>query len=82
MFGIHPAILISIGVCFVILAWILFKEKFIEALVRMLVGGMIIYSINGILPQYAIGINGISLVCSGLLGIPGVAMLYLVGAIV
>ena len=82
MFGIHPVILISIGICFVILLWVLFKEKFIEALVRMMVGGIIIYCINGMLPQYAIGINSVSLVCSGLLGIPGVAMLYIVSAMV
>ncbi len=80
--GIHPAILISIGICFVILAWVLFKEKCIEALTRMVVGGIIIYCLNGVMPQYAVGINGMSLICSGILGIPGVAMLYIVGAIV
>ncbi len=82
MFGIHPAILISIGVCIVILLWVLFKEKFIQVVVRMIVGCIVIYGLNGLLPQYAIGINAISLGCSGILGIPGVAMLYIVGAIV
>ncbi|WP_070000660.1 pro-sigmaK processing inhibitor BofA family protein [Cellulosilyticum sp. I15G10I2] len=82
MFGIHPAILISIGICIVILLWVLLKEKFIQAVVRMIVGGILIYFLNGLLPQYAIGINAISLTCSGILGIPGVAMLYIVGAVV
>ncbi|MDF2879099.1 MAG: sigmaK-factor processing regulatory BofA [Clostridia bacterium] len=82
MFGIHPAILISMGICIIILLWVLFKEKFVEVTARAIVGGVIIYCINGILPQYAIGINAMSLGCSGLLGIPGVAMLYIMGMMV
>lgn len=82
MFGIHPAILICMGICFMILLWVLLKEKFIEGIARMIVGGILIYCINSMLPQYAIGINLISLGCSGVLGIPGVAMLYIVNTIV
>jgi len=82
MFGIHPAILICMGICFMILLWVLLKEKFIEGILRMIVGGILIYCINSVLPQYALGINGISLGCSGVLGIPGVAMLYIVNAII
>lgn len=66
----------------IILFWVLFKEKFIQAVIRIMVGGIIIYYINGILPQYAIGINAVSLGCSGILGIPGIAMLYILVAIV
>ena len=82
MFGIHPAILICMGICFVFLLWILFKEKFIEAVMRAIVGGVLIYCINSVLPQYAIGLNAMTLSCAGLLGIPGVAMLYIVGAVI
>jgi inhibitor of the pro-sigma K processing machinery len=70
------------GICFMLLLWILLKEKFIEGIARMIVGGILIYTINSLLPQYAIGINLISLGCSGVLGIPGVAMLYIVGIMV
>ena len=82
MFGIHPAILICIGICVVTLLWILLKEKFIEIIVRAIVGGILIYCINNVLPEYAIGVNALTLSCSGILGIPGVAMLYIVGAVV
>lgn len=79
--NIHPAILMGIGICLVMLLWILLKEKFIQAIMRVILGIIIIYYLNALLPQYAIGLNIVSLSCSGMLGIPGVAMLYLVGSI-
>lgn len=80
--GINPVILICIGICVMILMWVLFQELFIKLLSRVVIGAIIIYSINEVLPQYAIGINAMTIGCSGVLGIPGVVMVYILGGIV
>lgn len=76
--GVHPILLISLGICILFLLLVLFQEKLISFLIRGILGGLLIYAINLLFPEYAIGINFFTLGCSGLLGIPGIATLYIV----
>ena len=75
----HSAIMMCIGICTILLFWVLFREKCLEVIARIIVGCIIIYFVNKVVPQYAIGINALSIICSGLLGVPGVGMLYMIG---
>ena len=78
MFSISPIIMFFIGICVVMLIWILAKDIIMTISIRALVGTLLIIFVNSFIPsQHQIGVNFISILCSGVLGIPGVAMLYL-----
>ena len=71
------------GMCGLVLLIVLFKQKFqglIHFLLRMAAGAISVLWINSILAgqgiAVSVGLNAISLLTSGILGIPGVALLY------
>lgn len=85
---IKMAIQILAGVCGVVLSILLLKRKMqfiLEFLLRAGVGAVTILWINHILLQQGIllsvGINFLSLLTSGTLGIPGVALLFAILAL-
>lgn len=55
-------------------------EKIINFALRLVFGGVAILCINGLLLRMGagltVGVNGISLALSGLLGVPGIFALY------
>lgn len=77
--SVHPIILVCIGLCTVMLICAMGKRFLVDFFGKMLVGLALILGINLIVPEtFAIGINIITMVCAGILGIPGVIMLYLI----
>ncbi len=78
MFSISPIVMFFIGICVIMLVWILAKDIITKISIRASVGTALIIFINSFMPtQQQIGVNFISILCSGVLGIPGVAMLYI-----
>ncbi len=75
-------IFICIGICIVILVWILFGKQLFNLLVNGVAGFIVIYCINGLLPAYAIGVNILTMGIATLLGIPGVITLYIITMII
>ena len=77
--NIHPAIIISLVICLMMLIWVIGKEYIIRILLRTVVGGCIIMGLNMILPStFYIGLNVLTLAVAGILGIPGVGLLYII----
>ncbi len=70
-------ILIAIGICTLILLWVLFEKQINYLLTNTIGGVIIIYFVNSIWVQGSIGINVLTLSISALLGIPGIVMLYI-----
>lgn len=71
------------GMCGLVLLIVLFKRKFqglLYFLLRMVASAISFLWINSILAgqgiAVSVGLNAISLLTSGILGIPGVALLY------
>ena len=71
------------GMCGLVLLIVLFKRKFqglLYFLLRMVAGAISFLWITSILAgqgmAVSVGLNAISLLTSGILGIPGVALLY------
>lgn len=85
---IRMAMVILAGVCGVVLSILILKQKmqfFLEFLLRAGVGTALIFWINQILLQQGIsvsvGLNFLSLLTSGTLGIPGVVLLFAIMSI-
>ncbi|MHC1749106.1 MAG: pro-sigmaK processing inhibitor BofA family protein [Cellulosilyticaceae bacterium] len=75
-------IIAAILVCVIMLCWVLWGRQILTIIGRMLLGGVVIWGVNMLVPiGMKIGINFISLACAGALGLPGVAMLYIVNII-
>lgn len=72
--------IVTIGVIMGI--WYLCREFVCKILGRILIGIVMIIVVNIVLPQYAIGLNWISMGCASILGMPGVITLYIVNAII
>ncbi|WP_054742736.1 pro-sigmaK processing inhibitor BofA family protein [Cellulosilyticum ruminicola] len=71
---------VTIGVIMGI--WYLCRDFICKVLGRVLIGIVMIIAVNIILPQYAIGLNWISMGCACVLGAPGVVTLYIVNAVI
>lgn len=74
---------IIISMCFIILLIVLMKQRaelLLNFLIRGIVGGMIICAVNKVMisqqMEILVGLNPYTVLTSGFLGIPGVAMLY------
>ena len=85
---IKMSIQILAGVCGVVLSILLLKQKirfFLEFLLRAGIGAATILWVNHILLQQgmlmSVGINFCTLLTSGILGIPGVALLFAILAL-
>jgi len=81
------SIQILAGVCGVVLLVLLLKKKmrfFLDFLLRTGIGAVTILWVNSVLSQQglqiAVGLNFWSLLTSGSLGIPGVALLFAISA--
>lgn len=72
--------IVTIGVIMGI--WYLCREFICKILGRILIGIVLIAVVNIILPQYAIGLNWMTMGCAGVLGLPGVVTLYIVNAVI
>jgi len=67
-----------IAVCMVMLFWSLWKRQVLTIIIKMIIGMATIGVVNLILPTMAIGINGVTVGVTGILGIPGIIMLYVI----
>ncbi|HHX62709.1 MAG TPA: hypothetical protein GX707_18640 [Epulopiscium sp.] len=67
-----------IAVCVLMLVWSIWKKELCTIIVKIGVGIIIIWTANLLLPAIAIGINAITLGIVGILGIPGIIMLYII----
>lgn len=80
---IHPIILICIGLCTFMLVCAMGKEFLLTLFGKMLIGIIMILGINMVVPEtLTVGINLITILCTGILGIPGVITLYLINLII
>lgn len=77
----EQVIIAFILVCLVMLFWSLWKKQLITITIKVVVGMGMISLVNLILPTMAIGINGLTAGVTGILGIPGIIMLYLIQAL-
>lgn len=81
--NIHPIILICIGLCTLMLICAMGKEFLLTFIGKILIGIVMILVMNRILPEtLSVGINLITMLCAGMLGIPGVIMLYLINFLI
>lgn len=79
----HPIILICIGLCTLMLICVMGRKFLLTFFGKMLIGVLMILGINMVMPEsLTIGVNIMTIVCSGILGIPGVIMLYLINFLV
>lgn len=67
-----------IMVCALMLVWSIWKKELLALIVKVGVGLIIIWTTNLLVPAIAIGINAITLGVVGILGIPGIIMLYMI----
>ena len=74
----EQVIIAFIFVCIVMLFWILWKRQVITIILKIIIGVGIIWAVNLLIPAKAIGINGVTAGVSGILGIPGIIMLYVI----
>ena len=58
-------------------------EKILDILLRVILGVLVIFFVNGMLETLGIprvvGVNGMSVLTCGILGFPGLVVLYLFG---
>lgn len=74
----EQVIIAFIFVCVVMLFWSLWKRQVLTIIIKVIIGMAIIWGVNLLIPSRAIGINGITAGISGILGIPGIVMLYII----
>lgn len=74
----EQVIIAFIFVCVVMLFWSLWKRQVLTIIIKVIIGMTIIWGVNLLLPSSAIGINAITAGISGILGIPGIMMLYII----
>ncbi len=67
-----------IMVCILMLIWSIWKKEVLTLIVKVGVGMIIIWTVNLLFPTIAIGINAITIGVAGILGIPGIIMLYII----
>ena len=65
-------------VCVFMLIWSIWKKQLLTLTAKVGVGMVIIWITNLLLPTIAIGMNAITLGIVGILGIPGIIMLYII----
>lgn len=75
-------VLVGVTIGIVVLIWFLCKDVVCKVLERVLLGIILIFIVNMMIPQYAIGVNWLSMGCAGVLGVPGVVTLYVVNAMI
>ncbi len=63
--------------CILALIYCIFKKQLKVISLNIVVGVVIIYIINMIYPDIKIGINPITITSVGMMGIPGITMLYI-----
>ena len=74
----EQVIIAFILVCLVMLFWSLWKRQVVTIIIKVVAGMGIIWVVNLILPTIAIGMNWITVGVTGILGIPGIIMLYII----
>lgn len=74
----EQVIIVFILVCLIMLFWSLWKRQVVTIIIKVVAGMGIIWAINLLLPTIAIGMNGITAGVTGILGIPGIIMLYII----
>ena len=82
----QTSVLIVIGMCALILVIGLFRQKtewLLNIVMRSILGTVIMYFANSLLAaggiSLGIGINLVTVLTSGILGLPGLAALYAIG---
>ncbi|MGL4800368.1 MAG: pro-sigmaK processing inhibitor BofA family protein [Cellulosilyticaceae bacterium] len=77
MVVIHPAIAMSLGVCSILLVYVMFEEHIGKWISQGIVGCIVIGMVNYVVPSYiAVTFNIWTVLIACLMGIPGVALLY------
>ncbi len=79
---IQQMISVGIGVSIILLFWFLCRDFICKIIERVFLGLMLIFVVNIMIPQYAVGFNWITIGCAGALGVPGVTTLYIVNALI
>lgn len=79
MLGIHPAILGSLGICFLLLVWTIWEEQVSRIVIRGIGGVAVLYLGNIFLPDYMVlKMNIVHIILAVLFGIPGVVVLFFI----
>lgn len=82
MITIHPAILVSLGFCFILLIYIIFEEHMGGIIKRGGLGCATIMVVNYFVPPYiALALNGWTIALACLFGIPGILGIYFIKVI-
>lgn len=79
---VQEIVFASVTVGIVLGIWFLCREFICKVMGRILLGILLIVTVNLVIPQYAIGINWLSMGCAGVLGVPGVVTLYVINAVI
>lgn len=77
-FNSQQVIIIFLLICGLMLVWSLWKKQLITVIIKFIIGIGILWIINIFLPTIAIGINFLTIGIVGILGIPGIIMLYII----
>ncbi|MGL4361721.1 MAG: pro-sigmaK processing inhibitor BofA family protein [Cellulosilyticaceae bacterium] len=78
MESIHPVILMSLGICGILLIYVLFEQHVGKFIRRGIIGGISIVIIDLFIPSLvAVGLNIYTIGVACFLGIPGVLILYI-----
>ena len=67
-----------IVVCLIMLVWSIWKKQLLTMTIKVILGLGIVWITNLLLPNIAIGINAVTAGVVGILGIPGIIMLYII----
>lgn len=65
-------------VCVIMLFWSIWKRQLLTIIIKIVGGMAVIGVVNMLFPAIAIGINGLTAGITGILGIPGIVMLYII----
>lgn len=77
----QQVIIALIFVCILMLIWSVWRKQLLTIIIKVVVGMGIVWLVNLLFPFIAIGLNGITAGVIGILGLPGIIMLYVINAL-
>lgn len=78
MLNIHPAILIGLGICFILLIWTLWEGQVVKKVIQGFIGVVTLYIGNLLLPTtMMLEINYIHIIIALVFGLPGAIILFI-----
>ena len=76
MIAIHPAIIMSLGMCIVLLIITVFEGKWLKLLQRATFGMLLLVAIQYFIPAIGLGLHWWSVAIACIFGVPGIAIMY------